>query len=95
MTKTNKVMKVPIRLCVGCQEAHPKKEMIRIVRSPEGEYSLDPTGKKSGRGAYICHKRECFEAAIKGRRLEKSFQGQIDQTVYEALRQELFAEGGA
>ena len=55
-TKAGKVKKIPERLCVGCQEKHPKKELIRIVRSPEGEFSVDLTGKKSGRGAYICPK---------------------------------------
>ena len=62
-TKAGKVKKIPERLCVGCQEKHPKKELIRIVRSPEGEFSVDLTGKKSGRGAYICPKQECLEKA--------------------------------
>ena len=73
-TKAGKIKKIPERLCVGCQEKHPKKELIRIVRSPEGEFSVDLTGKKSGRGAYICPKQECLEKARKGHRLERSFE---------------------
>ena len=85
----NKAKKVPLRLCVGCQTPYPKKELIRIVRSPEGEFSLDFTGKKPGRGAYICRKAECLAAAMKGHRLEKSFGCPIDKTVYGKLVEEL------
>ena len=88
-TKAGKPRKIPERLCVGCQERHPKKELIRIVRSPEGEFSVDRTGKKSGRGAYICPKAECLELARKGHRLERSFECAIDASVYEALAAEL------
>ena len=87
--KAGKVKKIPERLCVGCQERHPKKELIRIVRSPEGEFSVDRTGKKSGRGAYICPRVECLEKARKGHRLERSFACAIDPAVYEALAVEL------
>ena len=86
-----KTRKIPQRMCLGCQESHPKKELIRIVRSPEGEYSVDTTGKKAGRGAYICPKQECFEAARKSRGLERSFKNAIDPAVYEALAQQLQA----
>ncbi len=86
--------KMPERMCIGCQTMHPKKELIRIVRSPEGEYSVDLTGKKSGRGAYLCRKRECFEQARKARRFEKSFQAQIDPVIYDDLERELFRESG-
>lgn len=86
-----KTRKIPQRMCLGCQESHPKKELIRIVRSPEGEYSVDATGKKPGRGAYICPKQECFEAARKSRGLERSFKNAIDPAVYEALAQQLQA----
>ena len=58
-----KTKKIPMRLCLGCNEAKPKKEMIRVVRDKDGEISLDTTGKKSGRGAYICRNTECFKAA--------------------------------
>ena len=91
-TKAGKVTKIPERLCVGCQERHPKKELIRIVRSPEGEFSVDLTGKKSGRGAYICPKAECLEKARKGHRLERSFECAIDAAVYDALADELQKE---
>lgn len=84
-----KSKKVPERLCVGCQEKHPKKELIRVVRSPEGEFSIDRTGKKAGRGAYICPRAECLEKAWKGHRLERSFACAIDASVYEALEEEL------
>lgn len=89
--KAGKVRKIPERLCVGCQEKHPKKELIRIVRSPEGEFSVDRTGKMSGRGAYICPRVECLEKARKGHRLERSFACAIDPAVYEALAAELAA----
>jgi len=86
-----KTRKIPQRMCLGCQESHPKKELIRIVRSPEGEYSVDTTGKKAGRGAYICPKQECFDKARKSRGLERSFKNAIDPAVYEALAQQLQA----
>ena len=82
------VKKIPERMCMGCQEKHPKREMIRIVRSPEGEYSVDITGKKAGRGSYICRKRECLKAARKNRGLERSFKSSIDRTVYDELEQQ-------
>ena len=80
--------KLPVRLCVGCQEPHNKREMIRIVKSPEGEFSVDFTGKKSGRGAYICKNIECLNTAVKQRRLEKSFICHKDISVYEQLKEE-------
>ena len=82
--------KIPERMCIGCQTVHPKKDMIRIVRSPEGEFSVDPSGKKAGRGAYICKNEACFQAAIKEHRFEKSFKSSIAAEVYESLRQQLF-----
>lgn len=90
-----KTRKIPQRMCLGCQESHPKKELIRIVRSPEGEYSVDATGKKPGRGAYICPKQDCFDKARKSRGLERSFKNAIDPAVYEALAQQLQALDGA
>ncbi len=80
--------KLPVRLCVGCQEPHTKREMIRIVKSPEGEFSIDITGKKSGRGAYICKNITCLDTAVKQHRLEKSFKCPIDNSVYEQLKEE-------
>ena len=85
------VKKIPARLCLGCQEQKPKKELVRIVRSPEGEFPVDMTGKKSGRGAYICNSKECFEKAVKEHRFERSFKGAIDRAVYDELREQLFS----
>ena len=85
------VKKIPARLCLGCQEQKTKKELVRIVRSPEGEFSVDMTGKKSGRGAYICNSTECFEKAVKEHRFERSFKGAIDRAVYDELREQLFS----
>jgi len=84
-----KPKKIPMRMCLGCNEMKPKKELIRVVKSPEGEISLDFTGKKSGRGAYICRSLECFDTARKGRKLEKSFSCRIDSVVYDAMAEEL------
>ncbi|MGN1481379.1 RNase P modulator RnpM [Porcipelethomonas sp.] len=87
-----KTRKIPLRMCLGCGEMKPKKEMIRVVKSPEGEISLDFTGKKSGRGAYICRSAECFEKARKARRFEKSLSCKIEESVYEVMEHELSAE---
>lgn len=84
-----KPKKIPMRMCLGCNEMKPKKELIRVVKSPEGGISLDFTGKKSGRGAYICRSVECFNKARKGRRLEKAFSCKIDAGVYDAMAEEL------
>ena len=84
-----KPKKIPMRMCLGCNEMKPKKELIRVVKSPNGEISLDFTGKKSGRGAYICRSVECFNKARKGRRLEKAFSCKIDAGVYDAMAEEL------
>lgn len=86
------VKKIPSRLCIGCQQQKPKRKLVRIVRSPEGEFSIDLTGKKPGRGAYICNSPECLQKAVKARRLEQSFKSAIDKAVYEALKQELAGE---
>lgn len=83
------VKKIPLRMCLGCGEMKPKKELIRVVRSPEGDISLDTTGKKSGRGAYICHSSECFRFARKARRLEKNFSCRISDEVYDSMEREL------
>lgn len=80
-----KTKKIPERLCLGCQKSFPKKELLRIVRSPEGEFGVDTTGKKPGRGAYICKSTACFEAAKKSHALERSFKGPIDRNVYDEL----------
>lgn len=84
-----KVKKIPQRKCVGCGEMKPKKELIRVVRSPEGEISLDLTGKKAGRGAYVCPDKECISKAYKGHRLEKALEKQVNESVYKRLLEEL------
>lgn len=81
--------KVPIRKCVGCQERLEKRALIRLVRSPEGDYSIDLSGKKPGRGAYLCPKTSCFEKAIKNRGLERSFQTSIENEVLEILKKQV------
>ena len=81
--------KVPLRRCVGCGEMKPKKELLRIVRSPDGEIGFDPTGKKSGRGAYLCAGPECLKKAQKGKKLEKAFECAVPDGVYAALETEL------
>ena len=83
--------KIPMRQCLGCREMKPKRELIRVVRSPEGEISLDFKGKANGRGAYVCHDPGCLAKAIKARALEKAFSAQIPIGVYEKLRQEMEA----
>lgn len=74
---------------MGCNEMKPKKELIRAVKSPDGEISLDLTGKKSGRGAYICPDKECFLKARKAKRLERALDTQIPDSVYDAMSKEL------
>lgn len=78
-----------MRMCLGCNEMKPKKELMRVVKSPEGEICLDFTGKKNGRGAYVCRSEECFNKARKARRFEKSFSCRIDDDVYEVMTVEL------
>ncbi len=81
--------KIPMRKCTGCNEMKPKKELVRIVRSPEGDISVDLTGKKSGRGAYICKDSKCLAAAKKAKRLERAFECSIPEEVYERLEGEM------
>ena len=84
-----KQRKIPLRKCTGCQEMKNKKELIRIVKSEEGEFSVHATGKKAGRGAYICPNVECLEKAKKSKGLERSFKSAVPQEVYDKLREEL------
>lgn len=84
-----KTKKIPMRVCIGCGEMKPKKELIRIVKSKEGEISLDLTGKKSGRGAYICKDLKCLKQARKSRKLERSFSCQISNEIYDGMESEL------
>ena len=84
-----KVKKIPQRLCLGCNEMKDKRDMIRVVRSKEGEISLDLTGKKSGRGAYVCHSIECLRAARKAKRFERAFSCAISDEIYDGMEREL------
>lgn len=81
--------KIPQRMCVGCQEMKNKKELKRIVRTPDGTIHMDSTGKKSGRGAYICIDENCLTKAVKEKRLEKALKCSVPAEVYEALKLEL------
>ncbi|MGN0584923.1 MAG: RNase P modulator RnpM [Ruminococcus sp.] len=87
-----KVKKIPMRMCIGCGEMKEKRSLVRVIKSPENEILLDATGKKSGRGAYLCKSMECFDKAQKGRKLEKSFSCRVDAAVYEELKNELQRE---
>ena len=84
-----KKRKIPERQCLGCNEHKPKIELIRIVRSPEGEISLDLTGKKSGRGAYICRSKKCFMRARKSKRIDKALDVSVPEEVYDRMETEL------
>ena len=83
------VKKIPLRQCIGCGEMKSKKEMIRVIKTAEGEILLDATGRKNGRGAYLCPSMECFKKAVKGRGLERSFKMAIPREVYESLEKEM------
>ena len=80
-----KQRKVPMRMCVGCHEMKPKRELQRIVRSPEGEVSIDPIGKKPGRGAYVCRNVDCLKKARKTRVLERKFEASVADEVFDSL----------
>ncbi len=78
--------KIPMRMCVSCREMQPKKELVRVVRTPEGAVVLDTTGRANGRGAYLCKKSACLEKAIKSRALERALETKIEPETYETLR---------
>lgn len=84
-----KERKFPQRMCVGCRIMKNKKELIRLVRTPEGKVELDATGKKSGRGAYLCPNPECLSLAVKGKRLQKALQQEIGEDVLLQIRKQL------
>ena len=84
--------KIPLRKCLGCGEQKPKRELIRIVRTPEGNVVLDGTGKQAGRGAYLCPKSACFKKAVKSKRIEKSLEISVSEEIYEALARTLAEE---
>ena len=81
--------RIPLRKCTGCQEMKGKKEMMRILRTSEGEIVLDTTGRKNGRGAYVCCSMECFEKAVKNRGLERSLKMKVPEETYESLKKEI------
>ena len=88
-----KVKKVPLRMCTGCMEMKPKKELVRVVRSKEGEVSIDLTGKKPGRGAYVCKNMDCLEKAFKTKRLDRNLETKLGDEVHTRLREEISNEG--
>lgn len=83
--KMSTVKKVPMRQCIGCGEMKNKKEMIRVIKTPDDTVELDSTGRKNGRGAYVCNSRECLQSAIKNRGLERSLKMKIPSAVYDEL----------
>ncbi|HBN39043.1 MAG TPA: DUF448 domain-containing protein [Ruminococcaceae bacterium] len=84
-----KTKKVPLRMCTGCGEMFDKRELVRVVKSPDGEVSLDLIGKKSGRGAYVCKNPDCLKKARKRRAFERAFSMQISDDVYNAMEEEM------
>ncbi|QNU65738.1 YlxR family protein [Ruminiclostridium herbifermentans] len=89
-----KQKKIPLRMCLGCKEMKPKRELIRVVKNNEGEINIDLVGKKPGRGAYICKSVECLEQAMKAKRLEKAFETTIDVEIYNNLKNQLEGDNG-
>lgn len=87
-----KKRKIPLRKCLGCNEMKPKKELIRIVRSPEGKVDIDKVGKAPGRGCYICPDLKCLEAAIKAKRVENALESPVDKDIFNKLRIQLSNE---
>lgn len=81
--------KIPLRQCIGCGEMKSKKEMIRVLKTTEDEIVIDATGRKNGRGAYICPSMECFKKAVKSKGLERSLKMAIPKEVYETLEKEM------
>ena len=84
--------KIPMRQCLGCREMKPKRELIRVVRSPEGAISIDLRGKANGRGAYICPDTQCLKKAIRAQALARALEVEIPQEIYDTLLAELEAE---
>lgn len=86
--------KIPLRKCVACGEAKPKKELIRVVRNIEKEVEIDMTGKKNGRGAYICSNLQCLELALKGKKLSRALEVEMSKEVYENLKDIIESKAG-
>ena len=85
--------KIPLRKCIGCGEMKDKRELLRVLKTSENEIVLDTTGKKNGRGAYLCYRRECLTQAMKNKGLERSFKMSISKDIYENLEKEFDALG--
>ena len=83
--------KIPMRQCVGCREMKPKKELIRVVRAPDGGISLDFRGKAQGRGAYVCPNRDCLKKAIKSKAIERAFETSVPEEIYAQLAEQMEA----
>ncbi|MCL2549164.1 MAG: YlxR family protein [Symbiobacteriaceae bacterium] len=81
-----KPRKIPQRMCIGCQQMRSKREMVRVVRTPEGEILIDESGKKSGRGAYLCPQVSCLQAAVKAKRLQRVLETPIPEDVWQDLQ---------
>lgn len=84
-----KKKKEPLRQCVGCREMKSKKEMVRVIRTPENEIVMDLTGRKNGRGAYVCHNLNCFDKARKSKAFDRALNIPIPELLYDILRKEL------
>ena len=84
--------KIPMRKCLGCSESFPKKELIRIVLTPENELKMDASGRVNGRGCYICKKDECLKKAIKSRAVEKALKTEVSEDVIESLKKEMSSD---
>ena len=84
--------KIPQRTCIGCNSKKDKKDLIRVVKNKDGQISIDLTGKKDGRGTYLCKSEECLNKAIKNKRISRTFEMEIDESIYENLRN--FINGG-
>lgn len=84
-----KKRKIPLRICIGCQQQKNKRELIRVVRTPAGQVELDPTGKKAGRGTYLCRCHSCFKAALTNKRIERSLKHPVSLAVIESLTEQL------
>lgn len=84
--------KTPMRMCVACRQMRPKKELVRIVRTPEGDVRLDTAGRANGRGAYLCASTECLNRAVKTRALERALEAKLDGDVLASLKEALHDE---
>ena len=93
MEQKGRIKKIPERQCLGCNEHKPKIELLRVVRAPDGQVSLDFTGKKSGRGAYICRDIKCLRRARKSKRIDKNLEVEIPEEVYDKMESELLEAG--